>query len=92
MSKSILPTNEQFPDVLKLSFRKAFCKDVRLLLFGVDVLGDNPFGFADLRSEEVVFQGKVFVPGGHLWHVHKGKAPHVILKDGGTDKTGVEDV
>ena len=44
----ILPTNEQFPDVSELSFRETFRKDVCLLFLGVDTLGDNPFGFADL--------------------------------------------
>ena len=92
MSASNLPTNEQLPDVLELSFWKTFGEDVSLLLFGVDVLGDNPFGFADLRSEEVIFQCKVFVPRRHLWNIYKGKASHVILKDGGTDETGLEEV
>jgi hypothetical protein len=76
--------------VLELRFWKAFGEDISLLLFGIDVLGDDPFGFANLRSEEMILQCKVFVPGRHLRDIDKGKTAHVVFEDGGTDKTGLE--
>ena len=55
-TRTVLPTNEQLADVLKLGFRKAFGEDISLLFLCVDVRSDNALRFSNLRSEEVVLE------------------------------------
>ena len=49
-----LPSNQEAPDSLKLSFGQRFGEDVGFLNFGTDVFGNNAFGFSNVRAEEVI--------------------------------------
>ena len=66
-----LPSDQKLTDGLELRLRKPLGENVRLLLGGADVLGNNPVLLTNVGAEEMVLQGQVLVAGGHLGDIDK---------------------
>ena len=78
---TILPTDEQLANHLKLSLGEALGENIHFPLLGTNVLGDHSLGLANLAAEEVVLEGQILVPRGHLGDIDKRQATLVVFED-----------
>jgi hypothetical protein len=69
-----------------LGRRGPFCKDVGTLFLSGDIDCYNAFVFPNVRPEEMVLEGKVFVAGQHLGYLDKGEATLIVFKDNVANK------
>ncbi len=72
--------------MLELHRTKPLGENIRLLLGGPNVLGNNSLRLADLSTEEMVLKGEVFVACGHLGNIDQRQTTLVVFKYSGADQ------